>query len=76
MVTVAPILVVLGAGYVMGIFVLLIENVPVETYWNSCRVKMFEDGDKMNIEGCCTINTLRTGDSDLRFYITTVQDGW
>ena len=22
------------------------------------------------------INTLRTGDADLRFYITTVQDGW
>jgi len=22
-----------------------------------------------------TINTLRTGDADLRFYITTVQDG-
>ena len=22
------------------------------------------------------INTLRTGDTDLRFYITTVQDGW
>ena len=23
----------------------------------------------------CCINTLRTGDADLRFYITTVQDG-
>ena len=23
-----------------------------------------------------TLNTLRTGDTDLRFYITTVQDGW
>ena len=22
------------------------------------------------------LNTLRTGDVDLRFYITTVQDGW
>jgi len=22
------------------------------------------------------VNTLRTGDADLRFYITTVQDGW
>jgi len=22
-----------------------------------------------------TVNTLRTGDADLRFYITTVQDG-
>ena len=24
----------------------------------------------------CSVNTLRTGDADLRFYITTVQDGW
>ena len=23
-----------------------------------------------------TVNTLKTGDADLRFYITTVQDGW
>ena len=23
-----------------------------------------------------SVNTLRTGDADLRFYITTVQDGW
>ena len=23
----------------------------------------------------CAINTLRTGDADLRFYVTTVQDG-
>ena len=29
--------------------------------------------------GNCTVrsfNTLRTGDADLRFYVTTVQDGW
>ena len=24
----------------------------------------------------CGLNTLRTGDADFRFYITTVQDGW
>ena len=24
---------------------------------------------------CVTLNTLRTGDADLHFYITTVQDG-
>ena len=24
---------------------------------------------------CSSVNTLRTGDADLRFYITTVQDG-
>jgi len=22
------------------------------------------------------VNTLRTGDADVRFYVTTVQDGW
>ena len=26
-------------------------------------------------ELCACLNTLRTGDADLRFYITTVQDG-
>ena len=26
-------------------------------------------------ESSCYFNTLRTGDADLRFYITTVQDG-
>ena len=26
--------------------------------------------------GAQFVNTLRTGDADLRFYITTVQDGW
>ena len=25
---------------------------------------------------CVPLNTLRTGDADLRFYVTTVQDGW
>jgi hypothetical protein len=25
---------------------------------------------------CLSLNTLRTGDADLRLYITTVQDGW
>ena len=30
-----------------------------------------------HIELCTKeFNTLRTGDADLRFYITTVQDGW
>ena len=29
----------------------------------------------INITGKTNINTLRTGDADLRFYITTVQDG-
>ena len=33
----------------------------------------FYFGPKIRKSG--TINTLRTGDADLRFYITTVQDG-
>ena len=28
-----------------------------------------------NLRCVGTLNTLRTGDADLRFYITTVQDG-
>jgi len=28
------------------------------------------------MENIVNLNTLRTGDEDLRFYITTVQDGW
>ena len=30
----------------------------------------------MNWQTAEGLNTLRTGDADLRFYITTVQDGW
>ena len=29
----------------------------METYWNAGHVDVFEDGVKMNIEGCCTINS-------------------
>ena len=32
-------------------------------------------GNVKNIQ-TCSLNTLRTGETDLRFYITTVQDGW
>jgi len=28
------------------------------------------------VQGKFDVNTLRTGDADLRFYITAVQDGW
>ena len=36
-----------------------------------------EQGNKMCLSyGRTVFNTLRTGDADLRFYITTVQDGW
>ena len=30
----------------------------------------------LEIDYYLSLNTLRTGDADLRFYITTVQDGW
>jgi hypothetical protein len=30
---------------------------------------------KVRTEMVAVLNTLRTGDADLRFYITTVQDG-
>jgi len=43
---------------------------------------MGDSGGKVNIFGSATIghceeevDTLRTGDADLRFYVTTVQDG-
>jgi len=38
---------------------------------------LFAFGEK-HVTHCavlCNVNTLRTGDADLRFYITTVQDG-
>jgi hypothetical protein len=32
---------------------------------------------RITAETCCLeVNTLRTGDADLRLYVTTVQDGW
>jgi len=30
---------------------------------------------ELNVDYHAPVNTLRTGDADLRFYITTVQDG-
>ena len=35
-----------------------------------------EGEQKFRVEVYCAFNTLRTGDADLRFYITTVQEGW
>ena len=32
-------------------------------------------GSELPRSGIVTVNTLRTGDADLHFYITTVQDG-
>jgi len=56
MVTAAPIMAVLAARYIIGIFVLLIERWVHETYWNSDHVEVFEDGGNLYIEGSCTIN--------------------
>ena len=33
------------------------------------------DNKTIYTQNCSFLNTLRTGDADLRFYITTVQDG-
>ena len=42
-------------------------NVKLRVYFRIARES--EKGSS------CNFNTLRTGDADLRFYITTVQDG-
>ena len=51
-------------------------------YVNKQSNIMGDSGGKVNIFGSATIghceeevDTLRTGDADLRFYVTTVQDG-
>jgi hypothetical protein len=56
MVTVAPILVVLAAGYVTGIFLLLIERCVRGNILKTGHVEAFGDGGKMNNEGRCKIN--------------------
>ena len=38
-----------------------------------CRGEEFQDNINTHLGE--VINTLRTGDADLRFYVTTVQDG-
>jgi len=45
----------------------LIERLPDDA------VVFFSDEAHFHISVC--VNTLRTGDADLRFYVTTVQDG-
>ena len=57
------------------VFVCLFDTFPIlrrtetdmiiDVYWQSTAVLFVSD-----------FNTLRTGDADLRFYVTTVQDGW
>ena len=56
MVTVAPIFVVLAAGYILGIFVLLIERC-VHANLLKCWPRGSEDGGRMNTEGCCTFGS-------------------
>ena len=36
---------------------------------------LFTEQSRLQIDCLAYINTLRTGDADLRFYVTTVQDG-
>ena len=56
MVTVAPIFVVLAAGYILGIFVLLIERC-VHGNLLKCWPRGSEDGGIMNTEACCTFGS-------------------
>jgi len=56
MLTVEPIMAVLAAGYIIGIFVMLIERYDHRNYWNSGQIEVFEDGGNLYIEGSCTIN--------------------
>ena len=57
-------------------------SVPYILWWKSLRYKHSTNEQTCKTHGIlkrwkeCTVNTLRTGDADLRFYITTVQDGW
>ena len=42
-------------------------------HFSHCELKC---GNELKCFGSRSFNTLRTGDADLRFYVTTVQDGW
>ena len=59
---------------------LAIDNGRAETvYRNRERCSVGREGETLLASWLLpvpTINTLRTGDADLCFYITTVQDGW
>jgi hypothetical protein len=41
---------------------------------NRSRIERFRTPERSDVDEAL-LNTLRTGDADLRFYITTVQDG-
>ena len=56
-VTVAPVLVVLVAGYVMGVLVLVIERCVYGNILKCWHVEVFQIGIKMYIECRCTINS-------------------
>ena len=54
------------------------ENFTDICFREACGKFHLEDWKEMTMTGFLetyTLNTLRTGDADLRFYITTVQDG-
>jgi len=44
----------------------------VNMWWNKEEIKLLLE---LQTHPTRNINTLRTGDADLRFYVTTVQDG-
>ena len=48
----------------------------LKPFWCSHFQMNGTEGESRAWEGDHVVNTLRTGDADLRFYITTVQDGW
>ena len=54
-----------------------VHDIPV--YWISYRfvvcIEIFTRKKMIEVKVVC-LNTLRRGDADVRFYITTVQDGW
>ena len=56
--TVAPILVVLAAGYLIAILIVMSSDLPMERYSITGYVKLFQIGqNKMHIKGWCKINS-------------------
>jgi len=51
-------------------------HVPPQEIVNGCEIWRLGKPGPCNKKTSIAVNTLRTGDADLRFYVTTVQDGW
>ena len=54
---------------------LMMVRYSLEELGVGCRDNINTDPTNIGWEGVAWINTLLTGDADLRFYVTTVQDG-